>query len=70
MSVLPLVERLSPGSGLWGEPGVVYLMRTPNTALLFDCGLGTGRPTSALAGGGSVRLAIDSKYTLSVVYAS
>jgi hypothetical protein len=39
VSGLPLVERLSPGSGLWGEPGVAYLVRTPNTALLFDYGL-------------------------------
>jgi hypothetical protein len=49
MSILPLVERLSPDSGLRGEPGIAYLVHTPNTTLLFDCGLGTGSLTSALA---------------------
>lgn len=28
VSILPLVERLSPDSGLRGEPGVAYLVRT------------------------------------------
>jgi 7,8-dihydropterin-6-yl-methyl-4-(beta-D-ribofuranosyl)aminobenzene 5'-phosphate synthase len=54
VSILPLVERLSPDSRLRGEPGVAYLVRTPNTTLLFDCGLGTGNPTSALAANATV----------------
>jgi 7,8-dihydropterin-6-yl-methyl-4-(beta-D-ribofuranosyl)aminobenzene 5'-phosphate synthase len=54
VSILPLVERLSPGHGLRGEPGVAYLVCTPHVTLLFDCGLGTGRSISALAGNAAV----------------
>ncbi len=49
VSILPLVERLSPSMALRGEAGVSYLVQTPETILLFDCGLGTGKPVSALA---------------------
>jgi hypothetical protein len=52
VSVLPLVERLTPdGSplgGLRGEPGVSYLVRAGDTRLLFDTGLSGGRARSAL----------------------
>jgi 7,8-dihydropterin-6-yl-methyl-4-(beta-D-ribofuranosyl)aminobenzene 5'-phosphate synthase len=49
VSILPLVERLSPDAGLVGEPGLSYLVRTPQAALVFDCGLGAGKHRSALA---------------------
>jgi 7,8-dihydropterin-6-yl-methyl-4-(beta-D-ribofuranosyl)aminobenzene 5'-phosphate synthase len=49
VSILPLVERLSPDMSLRGEPGLSYLVRTPHAVLIFDCGLGTGRNRSALA---------------------
>ncbi len=49
LSVLPLVERLTAGAGLRGEPGVSYLIRADDTTMLFDCGLGLGRGRSALA---------------------
>src|SRR5262245_46046077 len=43
VSVLPLVERLTPDSAppgaLRGEPGVSYLVRAGGTRLLFDTGL-------------------------------
>jgi 7,8-dihydropterin-6-yl-methyl-4-(beta-D-ribofuranosyl)aminobenzene 5'-phosphate synthase len=52
VSVLPLVERLTPGGtgsgGLRGEPGVSYLVRAGGTRLLFDTGLSGGRARSAL----------------------
>jgi 7,8-dihydropterin-6-yl-methyl-4-(beta-D-ribofuranosyl)aminobenzene 5'-phosphate synthase len=38
LSILPLVERLVPGGGLEGEPGVSYLLRADGTNLLFDAG--------------------------------
>jgi len=50
VSILPLVERLTPhGSGLAGEPGVSYLVRAGGTRVLFDSGLSGGKPDSALA---------------------
>ena len=50
VSILPLVERLTPeGSGLTGEPGVSYLVRAGGRRVLFDSGLSGGRPDSALA---------------------
>ena len=50
VSILPLVERLTPeGSGLKGEPGVSYLVRAGGRRVLFDSGLSGGRPESALA---------------------
>jgi 7,8-dihydropterin-6-yl-methyl-4-(beta-D-ribofuranosyl)aminobenzene 5'-phosphate synthase len=50
VSILPLVERLTPeGSGLAGEPGVSYLVRAGGTRVLFDSGLSGGKPESALA---------------------
>jgi 7,8-dihydropterin-6-yl-methyl-4-(beta-D-ribofuranosyl)aminobenzene 5'-phosphate synthase len=50
VSILPLVERLTPeGSGLKGEPGVSYLVRADGRRLLFDSGLSGGKPVSALA---------------------
>lgn len=49
VSILPLVERLTPeGSGLAGEPGVSYLVRAGGTRVLFDSGLSGGRAESAL----------------------
>ena len=50
VSILPLVERLTPeGSGLTGEPGLSYLVRADGTRVLFDSGLSGGKPESALA---------------------
>jgi 7,8-dihydropterin-6-yl-methyl-4-(beta-D-ribofuranosyl)aminobenzene 5'-phosphate synthase len=50
VSILPLVERLTPeGSGLKGEPGVSYLVRAGDRRVLFDSGLSGGKPVSALA---------------------
>ena len=50
VSILPLVERLTPdGSGLHGEPGVSYLVSAGGLRVLFDSGLTGGRPESALA---------------------
>ena len=50
VSILPLVERLTPdGGGLAGEPGVSYLVRAGGTRVLFDSGLSGGKPDSALA---------------------
>ena len=50
VSILPLVERLTPdGSGLAGEPGVSYLVRAGGTRVLFDSGLSGAKPESALA---------------------
>src|SRR3974390_272866 len=50
VSILPLVERLTPdGSGLAGEPGVSYLVRAGGMRVLFDSGLSGGKPESALA---------------------
>jgi 7,8-dihydropterin-6-yl-methyl-4-(beta-D-ribofuranosyl)aminobenzene 5'-phosphate synthase len=50
VSILPLVERLTPeeGGGLVGEPGLSYLVRAGGTRLLFDVGLSGGRARSAL----------------------
>lgn len=39
LSILPLVERLTPGGTLIGEPGVSYLIQTDGARLLFDVGL-------------------------------
>jgi 7,8-dihydropterin-6-yl-methyl-4-(beta-D-ribofuranosyl)aminobenzene 5'-phosphate synthase len=50
VSILPLVERLTPqGSGLKGEPGVSYLVSAGGQRVLFDSGLSGGKPDSALA---------------------
>lgn len=50
VSILPLVERLTPeGSELKGEPGVSYLVRAGGQRVLFDSGLSGGKPVSALA---------------------
>jgi 7,8-dihydropterin-6-yl-methyl-4-(beta-D-ribofuranosyl)aminobenzene 5'-phosphate synthase len=48
LSILPVVERLTRGPGLRGEPGVSYLIRADDLTLLFDCGLGTGADESVL----------------------
>ena len=48
LSILPLVERLTGGPGLHGEPGVSYLVRADDLTLLFDCGLGTGGDEAVL----------------------
>jgi hypothetical protein len=48
VSILPLVERLSRTAPPRCESGGSYLMRINDTVLLFDCGLCTGNPTSAL----------------------
>ena len=48
VSILPVVERLTGGPGLRGEPGVSYLIRADDLTLLFDCGLGTGTDESVL----------------------
>jgi 7,8-dihydropterin-6-yl-methyl-4-(beta-D-ribofuranosyl)aminobenzene 5'-phosphate synthase len=62
VSVLPLVERLTPDNappgGLRGEPGVSYLVRAGGTRLLFDTGLSGGRPRSALVANAE-RLGVD-----------
>jgi hypothetical protein len=39
LSIVPLVERLTSGEQLRGEPGVAYIIRAGNTRLLFDTGL-------------------------------
>ena len=39
LTIVPLVERLSPTSQLRGEPGVSYLLRAGQTTLLFDTAL-------------------------------
>ena len=47
VSILPLVERLTPGAALQGEPGLSYLVRAGDSTLLFDTGLnlrGAERP--------------------------
>ena len=50
VSIVPLVERLTPGgSGLAGEPGVSYLIRAGGMRVLFDTGLSGGKAESALA---------------------
>jgi 7,8-dihydropterin-6-yl-methyl-4-(beta-D-ribofuranosyl)aminobenzene 5'-phosphate synthase len=50
VSILPLVERLTPeGSDLAGEPGVSYLVQAGGMRVLFDSGLSGGKPQSALA---------------------
>ena len=50
VSILPLVERLTPdGSALKGEPGVSYLIRAGGMRVLLDSGLSGGKPESALA---------------------
>lgn len=50
VSILPLVERLTPeGSRLKGEPGVSYLVRAGGRQVLFDSGLSGGQTVSALA---------------------
>lgn len=48
LSILPVVERLTQGPGLHGEPGVSYVVRADDLTLLFDCGLGTGGVETAL----------------------
>lgn len=49
VAILPLVERHTSRPGLHGEPGVSYLVRTPITTTLFDCGLNPrGQSRSAL----------------------
>jgi 7,8-dihydropterin-6-yl-methyl-4-(beta-D-ribofuranosyl)aminobenzene 5'-phosphate synthase len=48
LSVLPVVERHIQGPGLYGEPGVSYLVRADDLTLLFDTGLGTGGVRTAL----------------------
>lgn len=48
LTVLPLVERLPARSSLRGEAGVCYLIRAGRTTVLFDCGLGAGRGSTAL----------------------
>ena len=48
VSVLPLVERLTHGPGLRGEPGVSYLVRAGDLTVLFDCGLGPGGDVAVL----------------------
>jgi len=62
LSVLPLVERLTPGDtgrrGLRGEPGVSYLVRAGDTRLLFDTGLSGGQARSALVANAE-RLGVD-----------
>ncbi len=62
VSVLPLVERLTPegarAGAFRGEPGVSYLVRAGGTRLLFDTGLSGGRARSALAAN-AAELGID-----------
>ncbi len=48
VSVLPLVEREVAGPGLLGETGVSYLVLADELRILFDLGLGTGRPRTVL----------------------
>jgi 7,8-dihydropterin-6-yl-methyl-4-(beta-D-ribofuranosyl)aminobenzene 5'-phosphate synthase len=49
VTVLPLVERVTGGPGLHGEPGLSYLITAGPTRLLFDTGLNLrGKAESAL----------------------
>jgi 7,8-dihydropterin-6-yl-methyl-4-(beta-D-ribofuranosyl)aminobenzene 5'-phosphate synthase len=48
LSILPVVERLTRGPELRGEPGVSYLIRADDQTILFDCGLGTGGEETVL----------------------
>ncbi len=49
VTILPLVERVTPDPGLLGEPGLSYLVTAGTTRLLFDTGLNLqGRADSAL----------------------
>ena len=49
VSILPLVERLTPdGSGLTGEPGVSYLIGAGGMRVLSGSGLSGGKAESAL----------------------
>lgn len=49
VTILPLVERVTGGPGLQGEPGVSYLISAGPTRLIFDTGLNMrGRAESAL----------------------
>lgn len=48
VTILPVVERLTSGPNLAGEPGVSYLITAGTTRILFDCGLSGGRRASAL----------------------
>lgn len=48
VSILPLVERLTPDDRLIGEPGVSYLIRADGTSLLFDVGFNRVRGQSTL----------------------
>lgn len=47
VTIMPVVERLTGGAGLRGEPGVSYLIRADDLTLLFDCGLGMGKDETA-----------------------
>jgi 7,8-dihydropterin-6-yl-methyl-4-(beta-D-ribofuranosyl)aminobenzene 5'-phosphate synthase len=47
LTITPVVERLTSGPGLRGEPGVSYLIRADDLTVLFDCGLGTGGEETA-----------------------
>jgi hypothetical protein len=52
VSILPLVVRPTPdGSALKGEPGVPYFIRSGGMRVLFDSGLSSGKPESALVHG-------------------
>jgi 7,8-dihydropterin-6-yl-methyl-4-(beta-D-ribofuranosyl)aminobenzene 5'-phosphate synthase len=48
LSILPLVERLTPGDTLIGEPGVSYLIQADDTRLLFDVGFNQAAGQSTL----------------------
>lgn len=55
VTILPLVERHTAGTGLLGEPGVSYLLRTPTATLLFDSGFNPrARGRSALVANADV----------------
>jgi 7,8-dihydropterin-6-yl-methyl-4-(beta-D-ribofuranosyl)aminobenzene 5'-phosphate synthase len=49
LSILPIVERHTDAvAGLRGEPRVSYLVKADDLTLLFDTGLGSGSPRTAL----------------------
>jgi 7,8-dihydropterin-6-yl-methyl-4-(beta-D-ribofuranosyl)aminobenzene 5'-phosphate synthase len=48
LSILPLVERLTPDDTLIGEPGVSYLIQADETRLLFDVGFNRAAGQSTL----------------------
>jgi 7,8-dihydropterin-6-yl-methyl-4-(beta-D-ribofuranosyl)aminobenzene 5'-phosphate synthase len=59
LAILPLVERLTPGGELDGEPGVSYLIRADGTSLLFDAGLNASRRAPSALARNAATLGVD-----------